>query len=391
MKLLPLILLLCIALAFSAQAQDLKTIVTTYEDKMAKINSWEYDIHYKMKYFSANDTLHFYPNCRLIKHASDSLFGGSFWIKSDSIDRYYDLENIYVIHHNSKKIMRYFAHRGQTWAINGNTIGGVLNSFFLKPNRFTAYLDDSTITSTLHKTSINDQSFTAIEFNFKDDLPVEQMKKTFYFDADMILKNITYSVKLQNEWQYNEWHFSNEKYDAITDEELNEEFNLLAKTYSIEDYKAPDPKSMAPLAIGTTAPNFVGLNFQSNDSVQLNDYKNKIILLDFWYKDCYPCMKAIPFLSRLLAKYGSDNLVVLGLNPFDNKEENKKKLPDFIELNKMTYPCIFIDNHVLESYNVKAFPTFYIIDKQGKIVYAEVGFSEENEENLELLLEELMK
>jgi len=81
------------------------SIVSEFENRISNSESWEYDVHYKMKYFSSNqDTLNYYSNCRLIKHKSDTIFGGSFWIKNDSIDRYYDLENIYIINHNSKKI-----------------------------------------------------------------------------------------------------------------------------------------------------------------------------------------------------------------------------------------------------------------------------------------------
>jgi hypothetical protein len=108
-------------------------IIRKFEKQVEKNRSWEYDINYKMKYFSSDeDTLNYNSNVRLIKHKNDTLFGGSFWIKNDSIDRYYDLENIYIINHNQKKITRFFPHIGQDWAINGNTISGVLNSYFLR-------------------------------------------------------------------------------------------------------------------------------------------------------------------------------------------------------------------------------------------------------------------
>jgi thiol-disulfide isomerase/thioredoxin len=368
------------------------SIVSEFENRISNSESWEYDVHYKMKYFSSDeDTLSYYSNCRLIKHTSDTIFGGSFWIKNDSIDRYYDLKNIYIINHNSKKITKFFPKKGQDWAIRGNTISGVLDSYFLKPNRLSKYLKDSTIVAKLNDTLINEKNFKTIEFAFGDELPIEKQRKTFYFNIDNYLKDIIYSVKFQNEWQYNEWHFSNEKFNKVNDKLLKSEFDRLKKNYEIEDYKESNPKEMEPLANGLRAPKFTGLNFKDNDSITLEDYKGKYLILDFWYKDCFPCIKAIASLNELRTKYPANDLVILGLNPFDNKEKSKEKLNEFIEINKMIYPTIFIDSNVIKEYNVRAYPTFYIIDAGGKIVFSKVGHSEQNEKEIDSLLKNWIK
>jgi peroxiredoxin len=367
-------------------------IIGNFEKQVEKNKTWEYDINYKMKYFSSDeDTLNYNSNVRLIKHENDSIFGGSFWIKNDSVDGYYDLENIYIINHNQKKITKFFPHKGQDWAINGNTISDFLDSYFLKENRLSKYLKDSTTVSILMDTVFQDSKRNAIEFRFKDDLPIEKQIKTFFFDGDDNLKSITYSVKFQNEWQYNEWHFSNDKYNSITDNDFRSEFELLIKDYKIEDYKEPDPKEMEPLAIGQKAPEFKGFNYQLKDSISLGQYNKKYVLIDFWYKDCFPCIKAIASLNKIRTEYSKDDLVILGLNPFDNKEENKEKLEEFIEINKMNYPTIFVDNAVTKAYNVRAYPTFYIIDDDGNIVYSKIGHNEENETEIDSLLNRWIK
>lgn len=365
--------------------------VHDFEETISNHNSWEYDVHYKMKYFSADDTLNYFTNCRMIRHKSDTLFGGSLWIKNDSIDRYYDLENIYIINHLEKKIMRFFPHKGQDWAINGHTVSGVINSYFLKPKRISRYLNDSTTSFLLNDSIIKSDKFRAISFKFADDLPIEKRTKKLLFNKNNVLKHIIYSVKLQNEWQYNEWHFSNETYDKVNDEILKSEFDSLAKIYTIEDYQKPDPEEMKPLRIGTEAPNFTGLNFQINDSIQLNQYKGKVVILDFWYKDCFPCMQAIPFFNRMNEKYPSQEFVILGLNPFDNQSKKIEKLNKFIELNKMNYATIFIDKSTVSDYNVRSYPTFYVIDKNGKIILSKIGYSEENEEEIEHLLDDIIR
>lgn len=214
MKKYILLLTISFLLLNCQEEKSTNSIIQHFEKQVENNKSWEYDINYKMKYFSSDvDTLNYNSNVRLIKHKSDTIFGGSFWIKNDSIDRYYDLENIYVINHKQKRITKFFPHKGQDWVINGNTISGVLNSYFLKENRLSKSLKDSTTIVSLNDTIFRNSKRSALEFNYKDDLPIEKQRKTFYFNEDNHLKNIIFSAKFQNENQYNEWHFTNEKYN----------------------------------------------------------------------------------------------------------------------------------------------------------------------------------
>lgn len=383
---IPLLLISC------KRSRSIGSIVNDFENQIDKEESWEYNIHYKMKYFKSDeDTLNYFSNCRLIRHKSDTIFGGSFWIKNDSIDRYYDLENIYIINHSDRKIIRFFPKKGQDWVIKGNAINGVLDSYFLKPNRLSKYLKDSTIITQLRDTIIDQENLNAIALRFKDEPYIEQQRKRFYFNQNNKLKSIIYSVRSLNEWQYNEWHFTNEIYDQVTDKTLKLEFDSLARTYKIEDYKEPDPKEMEPLANGFSAPKFNGFNFQTNDSIKFQNFKNKYIILDFWYKDCFPCIKAIALLNKLRVKYSKEKLDIFGLNPFDGKNKNKEKLAEFIEVNEMNYPTVFIRDRVTKDYNVIAYPTFYIINKEGKIIYSKIGHSKKNEKEIDSLLSELIK
>lgn len=374
------------------QKKTATEIIGNFEKEVKKNSAWQFDINYKMKYFSADaDTLNYNSNVRLIRHTSDTIFGGSFWIKNDSIDRYYDLKHVYVINHVKKKITRYFPHQGQDWIIKGNTISDVLNVYFFKTNRLSKSIQDTTIIKKMTDTVYKGAKRKAITFKFKDSPPIEKQQKTLFFDPYDHLKSIIFSVKFQKSWQYNEWHFSNEKYDVITDKELRSEFENLRKKYTLEDYKKPDTQAMKPLQNGVKAPEFNGVSFQKNVSIHLKDYKNKFVLIDFWYKNCFPCIEAIASLVKIRNKYSPDDLVILGLNPFDSKEKDKEKLKEFIQTNKMNYPTVFVDKDVVDAYNVKAYPTFYIINDKGEIVYSKVGQSKMNEKELDSLLTKWIK
>ncbi len=379
--LLPIILLGC------QKEKSTERIVGKFEKEVGKLKSWEYDVNYRVKYFSSDDdTLIYDAKVRLIRHETDTIFGGSVWIENGNIDRYYDLEHIYKINHNKRKITKYFPHQGQDWAINGNVISGVLNSYFLKPNQLSEYVKDSTTRVTFTDTNFRDSKRDALDFRFKDAMPFEKQRKTFFFNKGGELKSVIRSIKFQNQWQYNEWHFSNEKYNEVTDVDLRLAFENLKTEYEIESYEEPDPKEMEPLSSGQKAPYFTGFHFQLKDSIGLKKFSDKYILIDFWYKECYPCIKAIAWLSKLRDRYSKEDLVILGLNPYDNKLKDEEKLKEFIEINNMNYPTVFVDSNVTTVYNIRAFPTCYIIDPEGNILFSKVGFGDSVAKEVDSLL-----
>src|SRR5215217_3332534 len=53
---------------------------------------------------------------------------------------------------------------------------------------------------------------------------------------------------------------------------------------------------------------------QDGNVQKVKDLKGKVVILDFWATYCRPCIEEIPHLMELQAKYGSDNLAVIGLH-----------------------------------------------------------------------------
>ena len=384
-----LIVLAGLSLLACQHKSTVESIVNNFEKGRNATESLQYRMLYKMKYFSAeDDTLKFDAHVLMVKDTADTLFGGSFWIKYDSTDRYFDQEHIYIIDHSNKIITRYFALEGQDWAVRGNTISGVIDSYYLRPNRLSNYLKDSTIKAILSDTLFNGQSFHKISFHFPDELPIEQQYKDFYFDENDQLKQIIYSVKFQNKFQYNEWHFSEEKFNNVSKEEMRQDFEALLKDdYKLEDFKEEPKEMKMPLTNGEIAPDFKGELLSTSDSVALSDHRGKIVVLDFWYKDCFPCIKAIPSIRAIREKYSAKELLVWGINPIDNNEQTRKKLPEFIEINRMNYPTVFVEKEVQRMYNVRGFPTFYILDQEGKVAYSKIGYSEESEHQIDSVLQ----
>ena len=349
--------------------------------------SLSYDIDYKIKYFSqVDDTTKVSVKIDLIRQKSDTIFGGYVWIKADSIDRYYDTKNTYLINHKNDTITRY--PQDKPFVITGNTIGDAVRMYFLKPERLINGASDSTIQITIVDDKIDDLATWKLEYKFEDDEYSTNTWKNIWIDKQngFILK-MNFSSDMQGENQYNQWDLSEIKYDELSISDLEKRFYEIKKNYTIIDYKERSKEEESLLSNGTLIPKLKGTQYINKTEISLDDYKGKMILLDFWYMDCFPCIKAIPHLNDISTKYKDKGLVVIGANPFDNNEKNLKRIPNFLSKNPIDYPVMFIDKAKPKDFKIYAYPSFYLIGKNGEILHSEVGFSENATNKIDSLIQ----
>jgi thiol-disulfide isomerase/thioredoxin len=110
---------------------------------------------------------------------------------------------------------------------------------------------------------------------------------------------------------------------------------------------------------------------------KLKDHRGKVVILDFWATYCPPCIEEIPHLMELQAKYGAENLVIVGLHV--GGEDDRPKVPEFVERLKITYPLAYPEG-ALTSFvfgQQTAIPQTAIFDRQGKLVKKIAGFNQE--------------
>jgi len=119
------------------------------------------------------------------------------------------------------------------------------------------------------------------------------------------------------------------------------------------------------------------LTDQYSNEHTLSDYKGKVVFLNFWATWCPPCKKELPDIEALYQEYNlnQDEVVFLGVaNPKSNAYPNSQdgsieEITAFLETNGYTYPTVFDETgEILQDYNITAFPTTFMIDKEGNIV-----------------------
>ncbi len=112
-------------------------------------------------------------------------------------------------------------------------------------------------------------------------------------------------------------------------------------------------------------------------TVQLADFKGKVVILDFWATWCPPCRAEIPGFVALAKKYGAQGLAVVGVALDQGGEGLVKR---FVKEQGVNYPVVLGDDEVVKAFGgIEAIPTTFVLDRSGRIVSHHVGFTDRKE------------
>lgn len=135
--------------------------------------------------------------------------------------------------------------------------------------------------------------------------------------------------------------------------------------------QAQSPKSA--YSAGQKAPAFVAKTVDGKTVRFPEDYKGKIVLLDFWAMWCGPCRAEMPNVTAAYEKYHGKGFEVLGVS-LDRAQESTK-LKSFVNDNKMPWPQIYDGKYwqadVAVKYGIKSIPRPILIDGSTGVILAE--------------------
>jgi thiol-disulfide isomerase/thioredoxin len=101
---------------------------------------------------------------------------------------------------------------------------------------------------------------------------------------------------------------------------------------------------------------------------RLVDYRGKVVVLDFWYRGCGHCIKGLPKIKALAAKYDGKSVAVLGVNN-DSEDADARHV---IKAFDLKYPSIR-DGEISKDYGVSAWPTLIVLDQSGRVAFFHSG------------------
>ena len=137
-----------------------------------------------------------------------------------------------------------------------------------------------------------------------------------------------------------------------------------------EDRYLPSPMYQMNMNATDTLLSYPFLS-EKNDTVFLSQSSGKYTLMDFWFASCTPCLKSMPEIDRLSRAYESQGLEVYGVNCFDTNL--RRNLVSKIRDKGISVPLLFGSRSLCDALNIVSFPTYLILDPQGKIEVIEGG------------------
>jgi len=105
--------------------------------------------------------------------------------------------------------------------------------------------------------------------------------------------------------------------------------------------------------------------------VTSEQFKGKVVVIDFWATWCPPCRAEIPGYIDLVKKHGKDGLVIVGVSMDEAGPGVVKTFSDKFGVN---YPMVMGDEKMLAAFGgIEALPTTFLIDRNGQIRDRKVG------------------
>jgi len=138
----------------------------------------------------------------------------------------------------------------------------------------------------------------------------------------------------------------------------------------------------ARAAVGTDAPapGFSAPHLLKQSTVKLDDFRGKVIYLDFWASWCPPCRSAFPKIDRIYAKYRERGFDVVAVN----QDQELGEALRFVEKQPTSFTLVADRDHsIAERYGVKAMPSAYLIDRKGVVRHIHRGFKQDSAAELE--------
>jgi peroxiredoxin len=252
-------------------------------------------------------------------------------------------------------------------------IGGLASSLFFGHDAYgVAKLSDVGLVKTYSgKQAVGGVNYDMVTVSGKT--PVDHTVKIFIAPDGLVGRTVT-SITVRNTTAVRTHEWKSQKLNAVP---ASASF-AVALPRSAKLYSSPhdDDLESRLVAVGKPAPAFA---FPTPDggtvSLAASAAAHKAVLVNFWFVNCPTCREEFPHLQKLYSERKDKGLELIAINHGDDKEAIEKYLSE----NKLTFEVGMPpeESDIFRDYGVQAYPTTYIIDSKGTVVFRSVGYDEE--------------
>lgn len=151
-------------------------------------------------------------------------------------------------------------------------------------------------------------------------------------------------------------------------------------------------RSMTEETKAPVAPEISSGLWINSEPLTLKSLHGRVVLIEFWTFACYNCRNTLPSLKKWDAQYRDQGLTIIGVHtPELDFERDIDQLRREVAGLGINYPVVTDQDYsTWKAYGVEAWPTVFLLDKQGRVRWTHVGegYYDETEEVIKKLLAE---
>lgn len=153
---------------------------------------------------------------------------------------------------------------------------------------------------------------------------------------------------------------------------VDENGTIKAIVFVKKDISSTEKATAPPIVSleGKAAPDRL-LSDMNGNNFTLASLKGKIVVLNFWFTTCKPCIVEMPELNEVKDNFKGKDVVFLAVT-FDKKQP----VESFLKTHTFNYTIIPEAREFLDLWNANIFPSNIVIDKDGVVRFHQFGYSE---------------
>ena len=133
--------------------------------------------------------------------------------------------------------------------------------------------------------------------------------------------------------------------------------------------------------VGHPAPAFELIDAMTTEPVRLQDYRGKMVLIEFWSTWCPHCVEMLASLDQLQRDpLLADKVVILTINVREKKRRRKRRVARFLKKRNYRFAALLGDRSIMKRYGgVARIPALFVVGASGKIRRVKIGSLSEDE------------
>lgn len=264
----------------------------------------------------------------------------------------------------------------KTTAKTFSSLSQCYNSIPTLKNMFYILAADDSVSKSLKDTVMDGKAYGLIQLSMHNKA-IDYLNGYRYFKIDITIyykiiidpkTGLPYQVIETNSVDQQKYYTKTTFLNVDTSPQPPDQNSWYYSTYQ-NDYRPKAEAMIIPLIrVGDEMAAWTLPLIKQNRSISRDDLKGKIVMMDFWIKNCAYCMASFPDLKVLQGKYGKDNFQLLAVNAYDGEKE----VEFFYNREKPSYLMVYDGIALAKKIGIQGYPQIVITGKTGKVIYSGV-------------------